>query len=291
MSANNIIEIIELNDDDSDSSSVVEIECVLAPRKTDRNVTQNEGNFIDTGLPNPNQIKITRIESLSGKEHYWTDDVKPIKPATLPEVLTPPDDSSSNSLLKFQQNSATGQFNLVLPKEEETTEFAEESETINLSSDLDYYNGEFNSTLRHHKIYQCMECDFAAFSKMSFKTHTEAHNNNNSFKCPKCPFIAINKSTFRSHFICKHSNVKKPFQCQICHFSTYFQSALQQHIKIHGADRSYECQYCPYAAITKSYLAIHLHNHFTQPKYPCSVCSFSALSADQLKNHFICHKS
>ncbi|KAG8036276.1 hypothetical protein G9C98_004856 [Cotesia typhae] len=262
MSANNIIEI-ELNNDDSDSSSVVEIKCVQGPKKTDRNANQNEGNFIDTGLPNLNH---------------------------LPEILSPPNDSSLNFSLEFQQKSAAGQFNHIILKEE-TARFAEESEMINLSSDLDYHDGEFKSTLRHHKIYQCMKCDFAAFSRTSFKTHTEAHNNNNSFKCPKCPFIAINKNTFRAHFICKHSNVKKPFQCQICHFSTYFQSALQQHIKIHSADRSYECQYCPYAAISKAYLAIHLRNHFTQPKYPCSVCSFSALSADQLKNHFICHNS
>lgn len=55
--------------------------------------------------------------------------------------------------MEFQQKTAAGQFNHVILKEEETAGFSEESEMINLPSDLDYHNGEFKSSKKILTFY------------------------------------------------------------------------------------------------------------------------------------------
>ena len=108
------------------------------------------------------------------------------------------------------------------------------------------------------------------------------------------------KSEFVNHMKTEHGK-EKPFNCEICDFSSLHPSDLRRHqINVHKTEgkkqiQKYDCKLCDYTTKYRANLRRHeLSNHKTKEKYQnleynCEKCSYKTNVAQKFHNHTKVH--
>jgi len=83
----------------------------------------------------------------------------------------------------------------------------------------------------------------------------------------------------------------KCFKCNICSYSSQYNSNLKSHILIHSAEKPFVCQLCSYSSSHKSSIKRHMLTHTGEKPFKCQLCSFSTSQKGNLKTHMVTHMS
>ena len=82
--------------------------------------------------------------------------------------------------------------------------------------------------------------------------------------------------------------------CQVCGFQAKTRVYLQNHIRSkHLGERPHACKFCDYSSFYKSALTQHMRKHTKvsqdEKKYVCSVCEFRTTEKGYLRKHMLYH--
>ena len=81
----------------------------------------------------------------------------------------------------------------------------------------------------------------------------------------------------------------KPYECELCNYTTTERQALQKHVLIHTGDKPYACDECSYSATQKQHLKRHKLRHTRVKSFKCHLCEFSCTKSRSLEKHKIAH--
>ncbi|KAI4494764.1 hypothetical protein M0804_000965 [Polistes exclamans] len=81
---------------------------------------------------------------------------------------------------------------------------------------------------------------------------------------------------------------KKPYSCEICHFTFDRKSKLTSHMFKHSNSRPHKCRICSKGFKTGAYLSRHMEIHDEPAQlHACTLCDFKARTKPYLKIHYI----
>lgn len=133
--------------------------------------------------------------------------------------------------------------------------------------------------------FECDHCNFKATRRVGLLVHFRG---NHKFKidqkydkkapkrqCNHCGLIITN---WRRHILRVHTRIKNVF-CDICPYSTYFKSDLEQHMQVHirqiqNERQKFVCDACGVEFKGRAGLSKHFKaQHMTQERnYQCPIC-------------------
>nr|XP_034838044.1 zinc finger protein 26-like [Maniola hyperantus] len=109
------------------------------------------------------------------------------------------------------------------------------------------------------KEIKCKLCGKVFLTANALRVHTRRdHLKERPYECQLCDFTSYGSSCLRNHML-KHTGVRD-FQCDICLKSYAKKKTLREHLRIHANDRRFKCQYCELAFIQKCSLKGHMQS-------------------------------
>ena len=121
----------------------------------------------------------------------------------------------------------------------------------------------------------------------SYVGHMANHNDKKPFQCELCAY-----STVRSDALLRHMRIhtgEKPFKCDVCQYAAKHKSSLDYHMKTHRGEKPYKCDVCAYSTANGSFLVIHKRTHTGEKPFKCDICPYSATSKRALSLHMMAH--
>ena len=123
---------------------------------------------------------------------------------------------------------------------------------------------------------------------MMLQRHLLVHQGLKPFNCNICSYSTSMKDLLEIHTR-KHS-VLKIFECDICDYSCIDPPALANHYRTHGVDKPHKCGMCDYAADNLTSLISHSRTHTNERPYKCTSCDKSFSTNSALHDHSFSHK-
>ena len=78
--------------------------------------------------------------------------------------------------------------------------------------------------------------------------------------------------------------------CDVCGYTTQFQSYLARHRLKHSDDRPYCCNYCDTRFKTNSAYLLHVRERHCGTRYACPTCGAAFSQQRTLERHLLCHQ-
>jgi len=103
------------------------------------------------------------------------------------------------------------------------------------------------------------------------------------FKCQLCSFTTPYNSKSKRHMLV-HTG-EKPFKCNICLFSTARKDGLKKHMIVHTDEKPFKCSECSFSTSRKVSLKTHMAQHTGDYLFKCHLCSYSTSQNYYLKLH------
>ncbi|KAI1303113.1 Zinc finger protein [Halotydeus destructor] len=106
----------------------------------------------------------------------------------------------------------------------------------------------------------------------SWKTHVQAHREDNPNKCTECGMKFFNKFILQNHIRRIHEKTERTFSCELCPKRFLSKQELIQHGVSHSVDKAFSCKQCGKAFTCQRYLEKHVKTHIGLKKYKCDHC-------------------
>ena len=165
------------------------------------------------------------------------------------------------------------------------------------------YVGKYPVALKNHKVknhgytiinFPCNKCKYKARSEAKLDQHMEKHGSESNTKTP----IAnepVNEEIKEEPGILTETKPETNLQqkkstiaCTLCHFKTFKQIKLFQHIQSLHSENKFNCKKCEYATKYKVSLKNHtqsVHNNSKKDFLICDNCDFTTKFKMRLKTH------
>lgn len=148
--------------------------------------------------------------------------------------------------------------------------------------------------------FKCSTCPKTFKSDRHLRMHIRAyHESDENVPCPYCNKVLRRQNTVRSHLERMHPEKlpgykKCDYECFTCHKTFISWLSLQQHTRMHAADKNYLCSICGLELFTADALEKHLmskeHNPTGELKSKvCSYCPKRFRCSYTLKRHINVH--
>ena len=132
-----------------------------------------------------------------------------------------------------------------------------------------------------NRKYKCSVC---GISKKSMKAVNEHHLKKHKPQiCPICGSTFALASSLIRH---SYDHEEQRYKCDVCEFTSHFESELNDHKIVHRKTPTFKCMYkdCGKWFMRKWELTVHLKKHAGK-EYKCETCDFSTNLEKQLKEH------
>ena len=132
-----------------------------------------------------------------------------------------------------------------------------------------------------NRKYKCSVC---GISKKSMQAVNEHHLKKHKPQiCPICGRTFALASSLIRH---SYDHEEQRYQCDVCEFTSHFESELNAHKIVHRKTPTFKCMYkdCGKWFMRKWELTVHLKKHAGK-EYKCETCDFSTNLEKQLKEH------
>lgn len=100
------------------------------------------------------------------------------------------------------------------------------------------------------------KCSYSTFNPLVFKRHVKNHESKN-LHCSTCEFKTFNKYILRSHEK-EHVIGKLLYRCEECDYSTPILGNLKQHKLKHSSEKKFKCNICTFSTKYNSSLRFHI---------------------------------
>ena len=123
-----------------------------------------------------------------------------------------------------------------------------------------------------------------AFRKKSMQAVNEHHLKKHKPQiCPICGCTFALASSLIRH---SYDHEEQRYQCDVCEFTSHFESELKAHKIVHRKTPTFKCMYkdCGKRFMRKWELTVHFKKH-ARKEYTCETCDFSTNLEKQLKEH------
>lgn len=150
-----------------------------------------------------------------------------------------------------------------------------------------------NQTYRN----KCSICDLQLDNSKDFKAHvSKDHKSDDKHHCSICDQDFDNRVKFLNH-LSKYShrvklnpNIKKPFECDQCDYSTTSATALESHLnRFHLKIKPFKCEKCPKSFTDGQKLKLHAKTHSKVKTHKCIYCNKYLCGPSALKKHIRRH--
>ena len=132
-----------------------------------------------------------------------------------------------------------------------------------------------------NRKYKCSVC---GISKKSMQAVNEHHLKKHKPQiCPICGRTFALASSLIRH---SYDHEEQRYHCDVCEFTSHFESELNAHKIVHRKTPAFKCMYkdCGKWFMRKWELTVHFKKHVGK-EYKCETCDFSTNLEKQLKEH------
>ncbi|XP_060535856.1 transcriptional repressor CTCF-like [Cylas formicarius] len=140
----------------------------------------------------------------------------------------------------------------------------------------------------------CDVCNKKFSSRNRMIKHKHRVHKKKAFKCNQCDFSVFSKTCFINHMM-RHGNLDEveDLKCNVCNYTTKFESLLKAHMKKTHLSQRVQCEYCAFQTNNKNILKLHLiskHDRKDGPCYKCKHCDYQTHRLHTLRMHELKHK-
>ncbi|XP_063585639.1 zinc finger protein 420-like [Penaeus indicus] len=105
--------------------------------------------------------------------------------------------------------------------------------------------------------------------------------NKKAFECTHCSKVLSSKRSLQEHE--RIHTAEKPFECSLCDSKFTAKGKLRDHLKTHTGERPFECSYCQKRFFLRSQLTVHEKRHTSE--FQCSYCEKKFADKFVLQSH------
>lgn len=154
--------------------------------------------------------------------------------------------------------------------------------------------------------YECTICGEEHLYSSPFQQHMRLKHQMNDIDCENYAskvrikvFQTSPKTETKVEHTKSEGNEDINLTCKFCNKNFVYVTQLQQHLKLHDANKKYVCEVCGARFIRKTYLDDHKEGHSTEKKHVCKFCGKAFRRRTVLRahkrvhthpNHYVCEE-